>query len=65
MGATADVAKRPDHRHMGYGMPLLYRRGHEVPPVVPRADSLLAHERRLPSRSSPRVEKSVRFNLTP
>ena len=35
-------------RQMCYGMHLLSSHGHDVPPVVPRADSIIAHSSRIP-----------------
>ena len=43
---TSQDAK--NQRQMCYGMNLLYRRGHDVPPIVVPVDSIIAHYNRIP-----------------
>ena len=65
-GGNLQTSQDAKHqRPMGDGMHRLYRRGHDIPPVVPPADRLCAPSRRLPELTVPLGEKSLRFNLTP
>jgi hypothetical protein len=48
-GGNLQTSQDAKHqRHMGYGMHLLDSRGPDVPPVVPPADSIIAHDSPIP-----------------
>ena len=48
-GGNLQTSQDAKHqRQMGYGMNLLYNRGHDVPPVVAPVDSIIAHYSRIP-----------------